>query len=50
MEGLSNLGATCAINSLIQILFRLKRFKDIILNSEVAEGTITFELKDLFMV
>ena len=48
MEGLSNLGATCAINSLIQILFRLKRFKDIILNSEVAEGTITFELKDLF--
>ena len=48
MEGLSNLGSTCAINSLIQILYRLNRFKEIILNSDVKEGTITFELRDLF--
>ena len=48
MEGLANLGSTCAINSLIQILFRLNRFKEIILNSDTKEGTITFELKDLF--
>jgi ubiquitin C-terminal hydrolase len=48
MEGLANLGSTCAINSLIQILFRLNRFKEIILNSDTKEGTITYELKDLF--
>ena len=48
MEGLANLGSTCAINSLIQILFRLNRFKEIILHSDTKEGTITYELKDLF--
>jgi ubiquitin C-terminal hydrolase len=48
MEGLANLGSTCAINSLIQILFRLERFKEIILNTDAKEGTLIFELKDLF--
>ena len=48
MEGLANLGATCAINSLIQMLYRNERFKQLILSSHVAENTITFELKDLF--
>lgn len=50
MEGLTNLGATCAINSLIQMLYRNDRFKQLILSSTVAENTITFELKDLFNV
>ncbi len=50
MEGLNNLGATCAINSLIQILFRIEKFKEIILNSSTPENTLTFELKDLFNV
>jgi ubiquitin C-terminal hydrolase len=50
MEGLANLGATCAINSLIQILYRINDFKKLILNSNTAEGTITNELKDLFEV
>lgn len=50
MEGLTNLGATCAINSLIQILYRIERFKQLIISSSVAENTITFELKDLFNV
>ena len=48
MEGLANLGSTCAINSLIQILFRLERFKEIILNTDAKDGTFIFELKDLF--
>ena len=50
MEGLTNLGATCAINSLIQMLYRNERFKQLILSSTVPENTITFELKDLFNV
>ena len=44
MEGLANLGSTCAINTLIQILFRLNRFKEIILNTDAKEGTLIFEL------
>ena len=50
MEGLANLGATCAINSLLQILYRIQEFKKFILNSNTNEGTITYELKDLFDV
>lgn len=46
--GLANLGATCAINSLIQILYRNTKINTIIMNSNIQEGTITFELKDLF--
>jgi ubiquitin carboxyl-terminal hydrolase 36/42 len=48
MEGLTNLGSTCAINSLIQILYRIDKFKQIILTSSTPENTFTFELKDLF--
>jgi len=48
MEGLTNLGSTCAINSLIQILYRIDKFKQLILNSSTPENTLTFELKDLF--
>jgi ubiquitin C-terminal hydrolase len=48
MEGLTNLGSTCAINSLIQILYRIDKFKNLILNSSTPENTLTFELKDLF--
>jgi len=48
MEGLTNLGSTCAINSLIQILYRIDKFKNLILNSSTPDNTLTFELKDLF--
>ena len=40
MEGLANLGATCAINSLIQILFRINKFKEIIMDTNTSEGTL----------
>lgn len=49
-QGLANLGGTCAINSLIQMLYRQEKFRTIILNSNTEEGTITNELKDLFNV
>jgi ubiquitin C-terminal hydrolase len=50
MQGLNNLGATCSINSLLQVLYRNDKIKSVILNSETSEGTITYELKDLFKV
>lgn len=49
-QGIANLGGTCAINSLIQMLYRHHNFRTIILNSNTNEGTITYELKDLFNV
>ena len=49
-QGLANLGGTCAINSLIQMLYRQEEFRTIILNSNTDEGTISNELKDLFNV
>jgi ubiquitin C-terminal hydrolase len=48
--GLANLGSTCAINSLIQILYRTPKINNIIMNSNTTDGTITYELKDLFNV
>jgi len=48
-QGLANLGGTCAINSLIQMLYRHQDFRNLIINSKTDEGTITYELKDLFI-
>jgi ubiquitin C-terminal hydrolase len=47
MQGLQNLGATCAVNSLIQIICRTDYLRDIILNSEVSPDTLTAELKEI---
>ncbi len=47
MEGINNLGATCAINSLIQMICRCKKLRDVILNANVNEGTFTYELKEI---
>lgn len=48
MQGLQNLGATCAVNSLIQVLCRNKYTRDIILNSHCSNDSITSELKEIF--
>ncbi len=47
MQGLDNLGSTCAINSLIQMICRCDKLRNIILNSETPEGTLTIELKEI---
>jgi len=47
MEGINNLGGTCAINSLIQMICRCKKLRDCVLNANVGEGTFTYELKEV---
>lgn len=47
MEGINNLGATCAINSLIQIITRNDDLRNLILNSQVSPTSFTGELKDV---
>ena len=47
MEAINNLGSTCAINSLIQIITRNDDLRNIILNSNVAINTFTSELKEI---
>lgn len=47
MEGINNLGATCAINSLIQMICRNDKLRNVILNANVNEGTLTAELKEV---
>lgn len=47
MEGISNLGATCAINSLIQIICRNKHLSATILNANVSPNSFTGELKEI---
>jgi|688.fasta_scaffold00528_26 ubiquitin carboxyl-terminal hydrolase 2/21 len=47
MEGLNNLGSTCAINSLIQIFVRNDKLRNLILDSNTPEGSFTNELKEI---
>ena len=47
-QGLLNLGATCALNSIIQIICRSKYIRDCILNeNNIKENTLTYELKEI---
>ena len=47
MEGLQNLGSTCAINSLIQIICRTSKLRDSILLENIPEDTLSNELKEI---
>ena len=47
MQGIENLGSTCAINSLIQIITRNDILRNIILNNNFAEDTISDQLKEI---
>lgn len=47
MQGLQNLGSTCAINSLIQIICRTQTLRDIILSDLPTNATLSNELKEI---
>jgi len=50
MQGLKNLGSTCAINSLIQIICRNKFLRESILNEDIPENTLSIELKEILKI
>ena len=47
MQGIENLGSTCAINSLIQVIVRNDILRAIILNNTFADNTISGQLKEI---
>ena len=47
MQGIENLGSTCAINSLIQVITRNDILRGIILNNTFADNTISGQLKEI---
>lgn len=46
MQGLQNLGSTCAVNSLIQIICRTQYLRDILLNT-TSTSSLTSELQEI---
>jgi ubiquitin C-terminal hydrolase len=47
MQGLQNIGSTCAVNSLIQIICREPQLRDTIIDAELPEETLTYHLKEI---
>ena len=50
MRGLFNLGFTCAINSLIQIMCRNDLMRNIILNCDLEDDTLISNLKEVIIL
>lgn len=51
MQGLENIGATCAANSLIQIICRTKFLRDsILLEKNIPDNTLAIELKEIIQL
>jgi hypothetical protein len=49
MQGLANLGFTCAINSLIQIICRNDIMRNIILNYDIDNDSLLHNLKEIII-
>ena len=49
MQGLKNIGSTCAINSLIQMICRNDKLRDIIINYNLSNDTLTSHLKEILI-
>jgi ubiquitin C-terminal hydrolase len=47
MQGLQNIGSTCAVNSLIQIICRTSKLRNSILLEELPENSLASELKEI---
>lgn len=47
MQGLQNIGSTCAVNSLIQIICRNSKLRNAILQEEIPENSLGYELKEI---
>ena len=50
MQGLANLGFTCAINSLIQIICRNDLLRDTIINYELEDNSLLTNLKEVLVL
>tara|TARA_B110000483_G_scaffold230326_1_gene295378 strand:- start:569 stop:1546 length:978 start_codon:yes stop_codon:yes gene_type:complete len=50
MQGLQNLGNTCAINTLIQIICRNHYLRNSILNVDIPDNTLAIELKEILRI
>ena len=50
MQGLQNLGNTCAINTLIQIICRNSFLRNSILNVDISNNTLAIELKEIIQL
>ena len=50
MQGLANLGFTCAINSLIQIICRNDLMRDTIISYEIDENSLLTNLKEVLIL
>jgi ubiquitin C-terminal hydrolase len=50
MQGLQNIGSTCAINTMIQIICRNELMRNIIINNDYPEHTLSAHLKELLVL